>query len=71
MERALSTTHGSHRTGGLRPLGRFVGLMSLGRSRRRLGELEDHLLRDIGLTAAEARREAEKPVWNAPAHWLR
>jgi uncharacterized protein YjiS (DUF1127 family) len=70
MERALSTTHGSHR-GGLHPLDRLVSLMSLGRSRRRLGELDEHLLRDIGLTSTEARREAEKPVWNAPEHWLR
>jgi uncharacterized protein YjiS (DUF1127 family) len=36
-----------------------------------LGDLEEHLLRDIGLTSAEARREAEKPIWNAPSHWLR
>ena len=70
MERTISTSRGSHR-GGLHPLERLVSLLSLGRSRRRLGELEDHLLRDIGLTAAEARKESEKPIWNAPEHWLR
>ena len=70
MERTLSTSRGSHR-GGLRPIHRLVSLMSLGRSRRRLGELEEHLLRDIGLTSAEARRESERPIWNAPEHWLR
>ena len=70
MERTLSTSRGSHR-GSLRPIHRLVSLMSLGRSRRRLGELEEHLLRDIGLTSAEARRESERPIWNAPEHWLR
>ena len=70
MERAISTPCGPHR-GDLRPLGRLLTLMSLGRSRRRLGDLEEHLLRDIGLTRAEARQEAEKPIWNAPSHWLR
>jgi uncharacterized protein YjiS (DUF1127 family) len=34
-----------------------------GRSRRALDELDDRLLRDIGLPAAEASREAEKPFW--------
>jgi uncharacterized protein YjiS (DUF1127 family) len=36
------------------------------RQRRRLGELadlNDYLLKDIGLTRDEALREAEKPFW--------
>jgi uncharacterized protein YjiS (DUF1127 family) len=32
-------------------------------SRRALDELDDHLLKDIGLTRAEARREAGKSFW--------
>ncbi len=70
MERVISTSCGPHR-GGFSLVERLLDLMSLGRSRRRLRDLEEHLLRDIGVTAAEARREAEKPIWNAPAHWLR
>lgn len=35
------------------------------RERRRLRELEDHLLRDLGLTRADALREAAKPFWRA------
>jgi len=35
------------------------------RSRQTLDELDDHMLRDIGLTRAEARREAEKFFWQA------
>ena len=35
------------------------------RSRQTLDELDDHLLRDIGLTRAEARRESGKFFWQA------
>ena len=35
------------------------------RSRQMLDELDDHLLRDIGLTRAEARRESSKFFWQA------
>jgi uncharacterized protein YjiS (DUF1127 family) len=31
--------------------------------RQDLRELDDHLLRDIGITRAQARREASKPFW--------
>lgn len=33
------------------------------RQRRRLSELDDRLLRDIGLTRADVNREAGKPFW--------
>jgi uncharacterized protein YjiS (DUF1127 family) len=33
--------------------------------RLRLETLDPHLLRDIGLTRAEARAEAERPCWRA------
>ena len=33
------------------------------RSRKVLGQLQDHMLRDIGLTSASAVTEAEKPFW--------
>jgi uncharacterized protein YjiS (DUF1127 family) len=33
------------------------------RQRRDLAELDAHLLKDIGVTAGEARREAAKPFW--------
>ena len=33
------------------------------RQRRDLAELEDHLLRDIGVSRHEALREAAKPFW--------
>jgi uncharacterized protein YjiS (DUF1127 family) len=41
----------------------------LTQSRKALRKLDDHLLRDIGLTRAEAEAEASRPVWDAPLHW--
>ncbi|HPD91452.1 MAG: DUF1127 domain-containing protein [Rhodobacter sp.] len=39
------------------------------RQRRALAELDDARLRDLGLTRAQARSEADRPFWDAPAHW--
>lgn len=33
------------------------------RNRQRLGHLDPHLLRDIGLDAETARQECSKPFW--------
>jgi len=33
--------------------------------RRRLAELDDHLLRDIGISRAEAEHAAARPFWQA------
>ena len=48
---------------------RFLAIMALSRSRRGLARLDDHLLRDIGVTRAEAMAEADRAAWNAPSHW--
>ena len=37
--------------------------MERSRQRRALAELDDRLLRDIGLTCEEARRECANPFW--------
>jgi len=56
-----------------RALGQFparIGqVTALSRSRRQLNLLDDHLLRDVGLTRAEALSEVEKSAWDAPSHW--
>ncbi len=45
----------------------------IARSRRALRRLDDHLLRDIGLTRHEAEALASQPIWpdawDAPPHW--
>lgn len=33
--------------------------------RRRLADLPDHILADIGITRAEAEAEARRPFWDA------
>lgn len=45
----------------------WTGLL---KQRKALSELDDHLLRDIGITPEAARREARRPPWDAPDHWL-
>jgi uncharacterized protein YjiS (DUF1127 family) len=36
--------------------------------RRRLGELDEHARRDLGLTEGVALRESSRPFWDAPAY---
>lgn len=51
---------------------RRIGLMSyfdLYRQRRALAAMDDHQLRDLGLTRVEAQAEAARPLWDAPVHW--
>ncbi|MDJ1007808.1 MAG: DUF1127 domain-containing protein [Paracoccaceae bacterium] len=52
-------------------LSRLVDWMALYRQRHRLSELPDHLLDDIGVSREAAEAEADRPVWDAPSHWLR
>lgn len=42
---------------------------ALHRQRAALARLDATRLHDIGLTEAEARAEACRPVWDAPPHW--
>ncbi|MDH3579349.1 MAG: DUF1127 domain-containing protein [Hyphomicrobiales bacterium] len=41
----------------------FDEALERGRQRRALARLEDHHLRDIGITRAQAKQEARKPFW--------
>ncbi|WP_322893828.1 MULTISPECIES: DUF1127 domain-containing protein [unclassified Yoonia] len=43
--------------------------LTLTRQRRRLQDLDPHLLDDIGITQQQAAAEAEKPLWDVPRHW--
>ena len=60
------------RSGAIRPtrfLRHIVRLVEVTRSRRALGRLDEHLLRDIGLTPHEAEVEASRTPWDPPLHW--
>lgn len=41
----------------------------LARQRRALRDIDDHILKDIGLTRRQAEQEAARPFWDAPDHW--
>ena len=45
-------------------LGWLFTLMAVSRSRTKLAELDDALLNDIGVTRAEALKEAQRPIWD-------
>jgi uncharacterized protein YjiS (DUF1127 family) len=53
------------------PLAWLRNRLALRRQRLQLAELDARQLRDIGLTAEQARAEAKRPIWDAPSHWLR
>jgi uncharacterized protein YjiS (DUF1127 family) len=58
----------------LSPLGwlrALIGMRAFARSQRQVTRLDPHMLRDIGLSQAEAEDIAAQPVWDAPAHWRR
>ncbi len=67
----LITAYPRPRSRRLSLLGRLRLLLTLRRHRRRLTQLDKHLLRDIGLSETEAMMEAERPFWDVPQHWLR
>ncbi|QFT57289.1 hypothetical protein FIU94_00510 [Sulfitobacter sp. THAF37] len=50
-------------------LARLSGFAALARSRRALARLDAEALRDIGLSRAEAQREARRAPWDVPSHW--
>ena len=41
------------------------------RQRRKLAQLDDAALEDIGITRAEAQAEADRFFWDAPHFWKR
>ena len=39
--------------------------------RRELRRLDNAALDDLGLTRKQAKQEANRPIWDVPANWLR
>lgn len=50
-------------------LGRMRNFMALTKQRRDLEMLDAHILADIGVTRAQAEKEAAKPAWDVPHYW--
>jgi uncharacterized protein YjiS (DUF1127 family) len=52
-------------------LSRFIQARAVARQRKVLAELDDTILRDIGITRAQAVNESSRPVWDVPQHWVK
>lgn len=50
---------------------RLVAMLTVRAERRRLADLDDATLRDIGLSRDQAMREALRPMWDVPPRWRR
>ena len=65
-------TASTHRTGGARRRGLWAMLAAMitaNRQRTQLRDLDDSMLRDLGLTRAEADAESRRAPWDVPANW--
>jgi uncharacterized protein YjiS (DUF1127 family) len=47
------------------------GARAARRQRTRLLDLDARMLRDIGVTETEARKEARRALWDVPDRWRR
>ena len=70
----MSATHSRHFTAAHRPamrspLGLFTEALVVWQQRRVLARLDDARLYDIGLSRADAQREAKRPLWDVPNGW--
>jgi uncharacterized protein YjiS (DUF1127 family) len=52
-------------------LSRFVQARAVARQRKALADLDDTLLKDIGVTRSEAEQESMRPAWDVPKHWVK
>lgn len=52
-------------------LSRFVQARAVARQRKALADLDDTLLKDIGVTRSEAELESMRPAWDVPKHWVK
>lgn len=65
----MTATHGTrhtHRRTGFHPLDWVRRVLAVREQRQRLEDLDDRLLRDIGVDRLIAKHEAERPFWDLP-----
>ena len=66
---SMTATHASNfrRTGkGFRPIAWIRQMLAVRNQRLQLQDLDDHLLRDIGVDRKYAKHEAGRPFWDLP-----
>ena len=67
MHTITATHHVPHRSRKvLNPLEWITAAVATHRQRLLLNELDDHMLDDIGIDPATARKEAKRPFWDLP-----
>ncbi len=66
---SLSRLRGARRAPSL--LSRFWAAREIAKQRKTLADLDDAVLRDIGLTREDALRESQRSVWDVPHHWVK
>lgn len=49
----------------------FMNVLNVRRQRKALADLTPEHLDDIGISKAEAEREAKKFIWDVPNHWMK
>ena len=65
----MTAAHGTHsrRThGGFHPIAWIKRVLAVRAQRTRLEDLDDYLLRDIGVDRTIAHNEAMRPFWDLP-----
>ncbi|GAA6174698.1 DUF1127 domain-containing protein [Sulfitobacter pacificus] len=50
---------------------RILGALAVLRSRRQLAELDQDRLDDLGISPEAAQTEANRAIWDVPAHWVK
>jgi uncharacterized protein YjiS (DUF1127 family) len=65
--RRQAPRRGATGLGGLaaRAIGLFLSWQERARGRKELGQLDDRMLKDIGLNRIDALRETDKPFWRS------
>ncbi|RBW45350.1 hypothetical protein DS901_03780 [Loktanella sp. D2R18] len=69
MSHALNHTATCHPRQRVSLLAHIITAFGVARQRHQLRNLDDRLLRDVGITRAQAMQEASKAPWDAPQNW--
>lgn len=51
-------------------LSKLMAALDVWRSRQHLKGLDPSQLDDIGIAQIDAIKEANRPIWDVPAHWM-
>ncbi|WP_421702839.1 DUF1127 domain-containing protein [Aliiroseovarius sp.] len=68
---AMTCTNVAPRKTSVSPFAWAARALEARRERKALSRLDRAALSDIGLTEGQAHREATRPLWDVPDHWLK